>query len=470
MSAADATPRPGRRGWPEPTLVRRSVWSVLAAFFVVWGVLLGYLFATNKQAIANNPALPKFGDALLAALAPIDNDAEARATLKATEHWTNIRRHQNGLFPGDTLYELLNAKGERVYASAALAQVAWASPLRTMDEITLHGAVHRVYEGRDARWTLRIADPKRTDSAFLSYNGRVLLPYLLLALPIVLLPVWLSVRNGLRPLQLLAAHIARRPAGDLAPVGFEARHRELKPLVHALDALLERLRHKIAHERAFVHDAAHEVRTPLAVINAQAHVLAHASEAATRQQALAHLEQAIARTSHLSQQLLALAALDHLPPAERAPLDVAQWLRQSLALAVPAAMARDIELSLEAPDNLWRTLERPTLESILNNLVDNAVRYGRPGGSVVVTLHDEEGRLALTVQDDGPGIAPAEQARVFERFHRGAGHDATGSGLGLSIVRAAATRLGGTVHLIDGLAGRGVGFLVNLPDPHHFVR
>ncbi len=112
-------------------------------------------------------------------------------------------------------------------------------------------------------------------SAFLAYNARFLVPYLLLASPIVLLAVWLSVRNGLRPLQQLADRIRRRTAGDLQPVGFDARHRELRPLVQALDALLGQARAQLQRERAFVQDAAHEMRTPLAVISAQAHVLEH---------------------------------------------------------------------------------------------------------------------------------------------------------------------------------------------------
>ena len=98
-------------------------------------------------------------------------------------------------------------------------------------------------------------------------------------MPFVLVPVWLSVRNGLRPLQQLARGIARRPADDLQPVGFNARHRELKPLEQALDALFARLRQKVERERAFVQDAAHEIRTPLAVITAQAHVMARSPSA-----------------------------------------------------------------------------------------------------------------------------------------------------------------------------------------------
>jgi two-component system sensor histidine kinase QseC len=231
----------------------------------------------------------------------------------------------------------------------------------------------------------------------------------------------------------------------------------------------------VEREHAFVQDAAHEIRTPLAVINAQAHVMARSTSAEERAQAQAHLEQAVARTSHLAQQLLDLAALDAEAqrPAPR-EIDVAQWLRAALAQAAPAAMAKQIELSLDAPDHLMARLDLPALESVIHNLIDNAVRYAHAGGTVAVGLRVEpqpptsHGKpvqmLHLGVQDDGPGIAPAERAQVFERFYRGEGQEAaSGTGLGLAIVRQAVLRMGGEVWLGEGLHGKGVGFFVRVP-------
>ena len=452
----------------EPTLVRRSVVSVTAAFVLVWAVLLGYNFFNYKQAITNDPGLLKYGDALLESLTPITDPAQAAAAVAATNHWTNIRRRQIGLLPGASMHELRDsATGQVVYAPAGLEELDIPlPPLRegsALSESVVQGKPYRIYAGRNARWTLRIVDNKRTDADYLTYNGRYLLPYLLLAAPFVLLPVWLSVRNGLRPLQQLASRIAQRGKDDLQPVGFHARHRELKPLEQSLDHLLAQLRQKVERERAFVQDAAHEIRTPLAVINAQAHVMARSQSAAERTQAQAHLEQAIARTSHLAQQLLDLAALDDAQRPAPRELDVAQWLRGVLAQAAPEAMARQIELSLDAPDSLPARLDLPALESIAHNLIDNAVRYTPAGGNVAVALRREGALLHLSVQDDGPGIPAADRDRVFERFYRGAGQAATGSGLGLAIVRQAALRLGGQVRVCAGLGGRGVGFGVDIP-------
>lgn len=454
----------------EPTLVRRSVASVLLAFVLVWAVLLGYIFITYKHTIANDPGLLKYGDALLVSLQDIADPGQAAAAVAATETWTYIRRRQAGILPGKTLHALSDAAGQPVYTSPELKDLTLPSAQPTavgvIIETSAGDSVYRIYTGRNARWALQVFEPKRTDSAFLAYNGRFILPYLLLAMPFVLLPVWLSVRNGLRPLQQLAGLIAQRGKDDLQPVGFNARHRELKPLEQSLDHLFAQLRQKVERERAFVQDAAHEIRTPLAAITAQAHVMARSQSEAERTQAQAHLEQAMARTSHLAQQLLDLAALDEAQRPALRELDVAQWLRGALAQAVPQALERQIELSLDAPDTLLARLDLPALESIAHNLIDNAVRYTQAGGNVAVALRREGAVLHLSVQDDGPGIPATEHSRVFERFYRGVGHAANGSGLGLAIVRQAVHRMGGQVQIGIGLDGRGVGFFVSMALPH----
>ncbi|MDO9167193.1 MAG: ATP-binding protein [Rhodoferax sp.] len=447
----------------EPTLVRRSISSVLLAFFLVWAVLLGYQYFQAKQTMANNSGLQYFGNAVTVALADVDDRAQAGSVVAATATWTNIRRREFGRLPGSVLFELLDRDNQRIYASAALGRQILSSAPGQLVEQALQGQSYLVYQGDTARWTLRIAEPKRSDADLLAYNGRFLLPYLLLALPFVLLPVWLSVRYGLRPLQQLAARIARRDANDLNPVDFEARHRELKPLVNALDAMLVQLRQNAARERAFVQDAAHELRTPMAVIAAQAHALSGARNSQDRENAQAHLEHAIARASHLTQQLLELASLDDAQRAAPKWIDAAQLVRQIIAQAAPNAFARGIDMALEAPDTLMTWIDVPAFQSILENLLNNALRYVHDGGQVAVALNGNGGGLALSVEDDGPGIADAERPLVFERFYRGAGHQAPGSGLGLAIVRQAALRLGGSVAISGGLQGRGVGFHVSLP-------
>jgi len=434
-------------------------------FVLIWLALLGYMYLQNRKSLAEAPGLQKYGDALLVALEEVPDAAQARTFMAATERWTAIRRTQSEIVAGVVLHELRDAAGQVVYATDGWQ---WdASVPSARDATSLQDGYWR-YDKTGAHWRLRILNPRRTTAAFLRYNARIILPYLLLAFPMVLIAVWLTVRNNLRPLNQLAQRIGERASDDLRPVGIEAHYRELKPLVQALDTLLQRLRGTVQRERALVQDAAHELRTPLAVIGAQAHVLARSDEPAARMQAQHHLDQAIARAAHLSHQLLALAALDDDARRSTQVVDLAHWLRDALARATPTVSARAMELALEGPDMLARQIDLPALDSVLQNLVENAVRHGRAGGQVLVRLAALPGHpqgWQLSVQDDGPGLPEADRAHVVERFFRGTATQAAGTGLGLAIVRQAAQRLHGQASLIGGLNGGGFGVLVETRGP-----
>ena len=280
----------------------------------------------------------------------------------------------------------------------------------------------------------------------------------------MLLPLWLAVRRGLAPLRRLTKGIETMDIRhQLAPLALDLRYAELRPLGQAFDTLLARLRERLAREQAFVHDAAHELRTPLAVIAAQAHTVLQTHDEATRRQASAALMQAIARSAHLSQQLLDLATLDQASPPTRDLIDVAALSADILAQHLRLASEQGIELSLEAPPQLTLHIDRGAFLSLLQNLIDNALRYVGRGGRVEVSLKLDAQGLQLAVADDGPGIAQADQVQVFERFWRGKNHDLPGTGLGLAIVRQAARRLGGQVHISAGLGQRGVCFELGIP-------
>ncbi len=286
------------------------------------------------------------------------------------------------------------------------------------------------------------------------------------------LVVWVTVRSGLAPLRQLAQRISRRRAGDLAPVQVDRLYAETAPVIHELNALLAHEAQRLEAERRFLADAAHELRTPLAAINAQAHQLLTEPDPAARADAAHALQQGITRASHLLTQLLTLARADAAaqpaaPAAAHDTLDVADLLRNRVALLVPLARARRIELALNAPDHLSARLDREGLCSVIDNLVDNAIRYGVAGGSVEVTLGTDgaspAGSIVLQVQDNGRGIAPEHRARVWERFYRIPGTSEAGTGLGLAIAQRVVQRMGGTLGFTDGLDGRGVGLRCVLP-------
>lgn len=448
--------------WLRPTLARRVVFALLTAFLLVWSVLLTYEYVGFKQAMSRNPGLQQLGKALNTALAELDDPEQAKTAVTATAVWLNVLRHEAGKYSGNLLFELRDRHDRLIYSSPELGSLRLSGVPLHLTESRIGKRIFWVSRQDTARWSLRVAEPKLDDSAILSGLGGDLIPYMLISFPLVLLPIWIAVHQGLRPLRRLAARIAARQTDDLSPIGEDLKYVELQPLLVAFENMLGKLRNKVQRERAFVQDAAHELRTPMAVIATQAYVMARAVDADQRLQAQSHLDDAIARASHLTQQLLELAMLDEVPMAEAKAIDVAHLLRRLLAQQVPHALLRRIDLSLDAPESLIRPLDLPAFQSIVNNLIENAVRYVQIGGRIVVTLDVADDVMTLLIADDGPGIAEESRELVFERFYRGRGHDASGSGLGLAIVKQAVARMRGSVRILLGLDGCGCGFQVRM--------
>jgi two-component system sensor histidine kinase QseC len=455
-----------------PTLVRRVVMALLVAFGIAWLLLLAVMYAGANDQQVEDKGVRDLGRGLAASLARIDDAGQARAVAAATSEQIDLLYRANGI-PALVLIELNELKGvnegagRRLYASPAAGAALLGGQPDMVTTARLNGRSFRVYQGAAGRWSVSVAASRVDDTFLLLALGRDLVVYLLIAFPCFVLPVWIAVSRGMRPLQQLSKRIAARGSDDMSPTGIDPKYEELKPLAGALDRLLAQLREKIAREHGFVQDAAHELRTPMAVISAQAHVLAVEPEAHGRREAQAHLDHAIGRASHLIGQLLQLARVDGMRAGETSSIDLAHLVREELARAAHTAMDRGIELALEGPDRLPFRLEVHAFQSILGNLLDNALRYAEQGANIVVELdlaaHD--GSLTLVVSDDGPGIAPADLDHVFERFYRARSQDASGSGLGLAIVRQAALRMHGTVALTTGPGGRGCRFVVRIAAP-----
>jgi two-component system sensor histidine kinase QseC len=447
-----------------PTLVRRVVMALLMAFFIAWLLLLTVMYiAANDQAV-DDKGIQDVGRGLAASLARLDNAAQARAVAAATSEQIDLLYRANQI-PALMLIQLSDQAGTRLYASPAAGSAMLAGDTGAMTAAQLNGRSFRVFKGTAGRWSVVVAGSKVDDRWLLLTLARDLVFYLLIVFPCILVPIWIAVARGMRPLQQLSKRIAARSTDDMSPTGVDPKYAELKPLVGALDRFLAQLREKIAREHGFVHDAAHELRTPLAVISAQAHVLAFEPEQEGRREAQRHLDHAIARASHLIAQLLQLARVDSTRIGETSNIDVAHLVRHELARAASTAMENGIELAFEAPEHLPFTLEVHAFQSILSNLLDNALRYAHAGANVGVELELGDGCLMLAVEDDGPGIAQPDQAHIFERFYRARSQEKTGSGLGLAIVRQAALRMNGTVALAPGPGGRGCRFVVRIAAP-----
>jgi two-component system, OmpR family, sensor kinase len=317
------------------------------------------------------------------------------------------------------------------------------------------GGRWRVYAMDIGGQVIQVGQPLRVrgDLAFQAAS-RTLIP-LAVALPLLAGLVWWIVGRGLGPLDRLAGAAAARTAAALDPFAEQGVPVEALPLVRSLNDLLDRLRAALSAQRAFVADAAHELRTPLAALKLQLQLAERAPDGQARAAALAELATGLERSAHLVQQLLTLARQDPGPDqaAPVGPVALPALVRQAVADHALVAEARGIDLgAARAEDDAFVTGDAAGLRALLANLVDNAIRYTPAGGRVDVSA----GRGGagdsfpfLEVADTGPGIPAAERARVFDRFYRAPGGGETGSGLGLAIVKAIAERHGAAVALTD---------------------
>ncbi len=285
----------------------------------------------------------------------------------------------------------------------------------------------------------------------------VLLP-LMLALPLLALACAWAVRHGLLPLRHLSDALGQRKAGALEPVMSEDLPAEMQPVIDALNALFRRIERMVATERRFTADAAHELRTPIAAIRAQAQVaLGAGTDAGQRQHALQATLDGCDRATQLVAQLLMLARLEEAPVAQPSPFELGGVVRSVAAELAPAALARQQSLALEA-DTPCSVMGHALLLGVLvRNLIDNALRYSPDGAHVQVEVLREHGHALVRVQDSGPGMSESDIARLGERFYRLPGHELPGSGLGWSIVKRIAEVLDVRIsvsrsHLLGGLA------------------
>lgn len=280
------------------------------------------------------------------------------------------------------------------------------------------------------------------------------LPQALLAV-LTLVIVWFGVAHGLAPLERLSEEIRRRSPRNLEPIAPAEAPEETRPLIQALNSLLQQVDELHRNQQRFLANAAHQLRTPLAGLRAHAELaLAQPLPGAARSE-IEQVHTATVRTARLANQLLALARAEPGGRVEpHAQVELRAVVEDAADEWVHRAMERDVDLGLE--------LEAATvqgdaflLSEALNNLVHNALEYASRGGHVTVRTGLRDGQPFLEVEDDGPGIPAAERARVLERFYRMPGTAGTGSGLGLAIVREIALAHGATLEISDGQKGTG---------------
>jgi two-component system sensor histidine kinase QseC len=317
------------------------------------------------------------------------------------------------------------------------------STVRLADE-----AEWRVFAARGAERDVQVyvGEQTATRKAILWAILRSTLLPLVLALPLLALAGWWAVHRGLTPLRQLSHRLSQRQPQALEPLLLDDTPSEIQPLLRALNALFGRIDHMLQSERRFTADAAHELRTPIAAIRAQAQVaLGAGTNTAQRDRALYFTLAGCDRATRLVEQLLTLARLESPAvgaTATASTVDLGALAKRVAAELAPAALDRGQALALEAPTACAVAGNEVLMAVLTRNLIDNALRYSPQGAQIRVSVATEGGQPVLRVEDSGPGLTEAQIGRLGERFFRVLGQAQPGSGLGWSIVQRISVVLG----------------------------
>jgi two-component system sensor histidine kinase TctE len=447
---------------------------VLLLWLLLPLLLLIPLTAGLIYVLALRPALDGLDRALTdtaVALAQIVDVKDGRIALPLSEQTARALRadlvDETFFAVGDDMGKLLGGNADLLALAPSLARGQWLFFDASLAEKPVRVAAQAIPCGPvpSQVCSILVAETLGKRSAA---KRAILLAALLgataLALPMVLLAVF-AVNRGMRPLLLAAAEVQSRTPDRLESLDARKVPREVVTFVQALNDLFGRLREAAAAQRAFIADAAHQMRTPLAVLRVEAAQALDTPHPAELQPALQRLHAAAERAARLAQQLLALAR------AEGTALDPTQRV-QRLDLSHLAADAADqwLQPSLQAGQDLgfdlapaWVEGDPLLLMELLGNLIHNAIVHAGAGSRITIRTYMRNGCAQLCVEDDGCGVAADEQESLWHRFRRGRGADGTGSGLGLAIVKDIARLHGARAALAPGEHGRGLRVCISFP-------
>lgn len=428
---------------PDPAVSHHDPTETILQLFQKWPDLPQSV--TPGHFLATQPAQPPLESA------PV---IDASVVRKNIQHGMNMR------------YQLWR-NGELVFRSANAPQAPMTKSIGFSFGTDEDGKAWRTYSIRDSSETLLAMVSERQDDRNELVRGIVVLATdpVVLGMPLFILLVWVTVWRGLGPLTDLSRAIARRDANSLAPLDDQNCPHELQPMVKALNNLIAQMKLSLDAERRFNSNAAHELNTPLAAIQAHLFVARHAREEADLNNALGQAQIATARGIRLVHQMLALARLGpHRMQKNFAPLDLTETAQNVCAELVPLAMRRNQTLEINAPSDPVVIQGQPDLvHQLIGNLVDNAMRYSPDGGRILVELSQQGACSRINVIDNGPGIPAEKREQVFDRFIRLADESVSGTGLGLAICRKIVELHHAEISLDAGPEGRGLQVQVDFP-------
>ena len=367
--------------------------------------------------------------------------------------------------------QIYDAHENRIYMSQHRTPLPVAEVVGFSDVKLESGEEWRQYASTVGTRIIQVAQPMDVrDKLAVSAAMRIVQPMLVL-IPFLAIAIWFVIVQSLQPLNRTARAVSMRSPSSLEPIEIKNLPYELKSLVGAINNLLRRLSESLNAQQRFASDAAHELRTPLAAIKLQAQLLSRCKPEDKAKYA-ARLQQGVARATRLVEQLLTIARLD--PENADKPMSEADLAAvASSAVEELSQSARDKAITLTARAEPLTMMGMPdAIHLMVVNLADNAIRYTPENGRIEIGVKQKGNDAVITVTDDGPGIAPEERERVFERFYRALGTKVSGTGLGLAIVSRIVAMHNGTIRITDGFArlahdgsgeGFGAQFVVTLP-------
>jgi two-component system sensor histidine kinase QseC len=453
------------KNWKQPSLMRRLLLAQMGVVALLWTMAIALLLYDSYD----DPELLKFDKIFQSVIAIAKNTADQpdkqQETLAAFEA-ALLETMGDGDAASDTSPVLQVWQGDKlIYRSTAAVPVILNTVPNRVETVK---AGNREWRARtlasptsDVR--VMLAEPSVWRlTVTVMYRGYYLLP-LVISLPFLVFPAWLSVRLALRPWRRVSQETAERGPADLTPLSYAPPHKELQPLVQSINSLLQRVRDSTSRERSLIADAAHELRTPLAAMRVNVEALKEQSTDEQQRELMGNLLRSNDRAARLVGQLLQLMRSDAVSDnALPVMLSLDALVQDRLAMIEGLASARNVELELVSEDRVPVLGERESLVSMIDNLINNAIKYSPPGSTVVVHVAREGTQALLTVADEGPGIPSALRERVFDRFFRNPDQNQSGSGLGLAIVKSVVDRHGGEVALGE-TANGGLLATVRLP-------
>jgi two-component system sensor histidine kinase QseC len=326
------------------------------------------------------------------------------------------------------------------------------------------GIKWRVYSWRVPATNISVeAAEKMSLRESLVYNILLTLAVpLVLLIPIIGLLIWFGIGSGLGTIRALIGQIRSRSPDDLSPINLSNMPRDLTPLGHSINQLLQKLEHSFNTEKRFAEHAAHHLRTPLATIKLQLQLMEQARNASERGALLNDLSASVERASRLVGQLLISTRVSHQTIA-RVPVMLKPSIIAMIEEFAPLAAQRNLTLSYDGDEDLCIMADETLLRLMIGNVIENAVKYTPENGFVNIALSQTDGMAEVIVTDSGPGIPEEERGLVFERFYRVGTPEAQGTGLGLAIVAEIISRLSGSIVLVTPPSGHGLRVEMRLP-------